>query len=77
MFSANLSVKNFLHLRQAAQTVANAGWNESSDSWCVHKFFLGGKQPVSEMTLALKGQPEISALAAVRRHSACYWFTAL
>lgn len=32
MFSANLSVKNFLNLQQAAQTVANASWSESSDS---------------------------------------------
>lgn len=75
MFSANLSVKNFLNLQQAAQTVANASWSESSDSWFVYDLFLGGKKPVSEMTLVLKGQPEIFAFTVVRGHSACYWFT--
>lgn len=30
---------------------------------------------MSEMTLVLKDQPEISALAAAYRHSACYRFT--
>lgn len=32
MFSANLSVKNFLDLQQAVQAVAKASWSESSDS---------------------------------------------
>lgn len=32
MFSANLSMKNFLNLYQANQTAANASWSESSDS---------------------------------------------